>query len=380
MHESAEQPRQTPLHDLHLRLGAKMVPFAGYAMPLHYPPGLLKEHQHTRSAAGLFDVSHMGQIVVAPHSGRMADAALALETLIPVDILGLPVGRQRYGFFTDASSGIRDDLMIANLGDRFVIVVNASCKEADEQHLRAHLSDQCHIQVLPNALIALQGPGAEAALMALAPDVAAMDFLDVREVRMLAAPCLISRSGYTGEDGFEISAPADIAEALASRLMADGSVLPIGLGARDSLRLEAGLCLSGSDIDIATTPIQAGLGWAIGKVRRQGGSREGGFPGASSIFAEIANGADRHRVGLLAEGRAPVRAGVSLYAEDVDGSPVGTVTSGGYGPTLGAPVAMGYLPPALAGLGTRVFAEVRGSRLPLKVASMPFIPSRFKRG
>ena len=369
----------TPLYDLHLRLGGKMVPFAGYEMPLHYRPGLLKEHMHTRRAAGLFDVSHMGQIVVAPRGGSMAHAALALESLIPVDILGLASGRQRYGFFTDKLGGVLDDLMIANFGDRFVIVVNASCKAEGEKHLRAHLSDRCVIDVLPNALIALQGPAAEAALVAVEPAAASMGFMDIRELEVVGAHCLISRSGYTGEDGFEISISADTAELLAGRLLTQESVLPIGLGARDSLRLEAGLCLSGTDIDATKTPIQAGLGWAIARVRRRGGSREGGFPGSPRILDEIANGAPRHRVGLLAEGRAPVRGGASLHADDGDGMSVGTVTSGGFGPTLGAPVAMGYLPPAIARPGTRVFAELRGSRLPLTVATMPFVPHRFKR-
>ncbi len=369
----------TPLRDLHIRLGAKMVPFAGYEMPLHYKPGLLQEHLHTRRAAGLFDVSHMGQIVVAPRAGSMADAALALEELIPVDILGLAEGRQRYGFFTDDLGGIRDDLMIDNLGDRFVVVVNASCKAADERHLRAHLSDRLEIDVLDNAFIAIQGPAAEVCLKAVVPGVETMAFMDVRAIEILDAPCWVARSGYAGEDGFEISVPAAIAEAFASRVLADERVRPVGLGARDSLRLEAGLCLSGADIDVKRTPTQAGLGWAIAPVRRKGGARAGGFPGAAWIFDEIAHGSPVRRVGLLTEGRAPVRAGASLFADDADGAPIGVVTSGGFGPSLGAPVAMGYLPSSHAALGTRVFADVRGNRLPVIVAKMPFVEHAYKR-
>lgn len=379
MDDVIEKSILTPLHALHLRLGARMVPFAGYEMPLQYAAGLLQEHGHTRRFAGLFDVSHMGQIVVTPRSDSMSDAALALETLIPIDILGLPCGRQRYGFLTNGSGGIRDDLMIANCGDHFMLVVNASCKADDESHLRAHLEDRCLIEVLPHALIALQGPAAESVLATLAPEVATMVFMDVRTVRILDVPCLISRSGYTGEDGFEISLPAKSVEALATGILADERVLPVGLGARDSLRVEAGLCLSGADMDGTTTPTQAGLDWAIGKVRRIGGSREGGFPGASRIFDEIADGVPKRRVGLLAEGRAPVRAGAALYTDATDSVPVGTVTSGGFGPTLGRPVAMGYLPPTLASPGTRVFAAVRGDRLPLIVTKMPLVPNGFKR-
>ena len=379
MDECVDRPKLTPLHGLHRGLGAKMVLFAGHEMPLHYPSGLLREHLHTRRAAGLFDVSHMGQILVTPRHGSIRETALALERLIPIDILGLPRGHQRYGFFTDDLGGIRDDLMVANLGDRFLVVVNASCKVEGERHLDANLSDACRVEMLPNALIAVQGPGAEAALLSLAPEVATMAFMDVREVRILGASCLVSRSGYTGEDGFEISVPAETAEALARAVLADPSVLPVGLGARDSLRLEAGLCLSGSDIDVTRTPVQAGLGWAIGAARRRGGSRAGGFPGAAMILDEFAEGPPRRRVGLRAEGRAPVRAGASLHADETDDAYAGTVTSGGFGPTLGAPVAMGYLPPALARPGTRVFAEVRGNRLPMIVTKLPFVPNGFKR-
>lgn len=368
----------TPLHALHLRHGGRMVPFAGYAMPVQYPAGLLKEHLHTRAQAGLFDVSHMGQIRLTPRSGDVDDVARALETLLPIDVLGLKSGRQRYGLLLNASGGIRDDLMVAHCGDSLVLVVNAANKVADEAHLRAHLADACTVTVLARALVALQGPGAEAALTRLAPEVAAMRFMDVRMLGLLGASAIVTRSGYTGEDGFEISIPEDKAEALAEALLADPAVLPIGLGARDSLRLEAGLCLHGNDIDPGTDPVEAGLSWAIPRVRRRGGVRAGGFPGAARILAALEDGPSRKRVGLRPEGPTPVRAGAPLFADEA-GTAVGQVTSGGFGPSLQAPIAMGYLPAALAAPGTRVFAEVRGKRLAVAVAALPFVPAGFKR-
>ena len=370
---------RTPLHALHLRYGARMVPFAGYEMPLQYPAGLLKEHLHTRSAAGLFDVSHMGQIAVIPRSGEVADAARALEAVLPVDVLGLKPGRQRYGFLTNEAGGILDDLMVANLGDRLILVVNAGCKAGDEAHLHAHLSASCEISVLPRALIALQGPEAEAALARLAPEIAGLRFMDVGEAEILGARSVIARSGYTGEDGFEISVAADRVEEIVEKLLSDTSVTLVGLGARDSLRLEAGLCLYGADIDAGTTPVEADLAWAIQPVRRRGGSREGGFPGAERILDEIVRGPSRRRVGLRPEGRTPVRAGAPLFAGEPDAQPVGRVTSGGFGPSLQAPVAMGYVPAALAQPGNRIFTEVRGQRLPLVVSRGPFVPNGFKR-
>ena len=370
---------RTPLHAFHLRHGAKMVPFAGYEMPLQYPAGLLKEHLHTRAATGLFDVSHMGQMSVVPHSGDMAAAALALEQLIPVDLLGLKPGRQRYGLLTSAAGGIHDDLMVANLGERWLIVVNAACKTADEAHLRAELSETCEIRVENRALLALQGPGADAALSRFAPEVGSLRFMDAREVTLLGCTAVVTRSGYTGEDGFEISLPEDRAEEVAEALLSDPGVLPIGLGARDSLRLEAGLCLYGADIDDTTSPVEAGLLWAIQPVRRPGGARVGGFAGADRILAEIASGAVRRRTLLKPEGRTPVRGGAALFAAEDDAEPVGRVTSGGFGPSVGAPVAMGYLPTALAAPGARVFAEVRGQRLPVTAVAGPFVPPGFKR-
>jgi aminomethyltransferase len=372
---------KTPLHALHLELGGRMVPFAGYDMPVQYPLGIMKEHLHTRIGAGLFDVSHMGQVILRPKSGDVADAALALERLVPVNILGLAEGRQRYALFTSEQGGILDDLMVTNRGDHLFLVVNAACKDADEAHMRAHLSDACEIERLDDrALMALQGPQAGAVLAAMDPASADMRFMDVRNLTLAGADCIVSRSGYSGEDGFEISVPNADAETLARTMIAHDAVEPIGLGARDSLRLEAGLCLYGSDLDTTTSPVEASLIWAMQKVRRTGGDRAGGFPGAERILGELLNGASRKRVGLLPEGRAPVRGGAPLFAAEGDAEPVGTVTSGAFGPSLGGPMAMGYVPAALAAIGTRLFAEVRGKKLPVTVATMPFVTPNYKRG
>jgi aminomethyltransferase len=363
-----------------MELRARMVPFAGYDMPVQYPPGVLKEHLHTRAGAGLFDVSHMGQIVMRAKSGDARDAARALERLVPVDILDLAPGRLRYAFFTNAHGGILDDLMLANCGDHLLLVVNAACKATDEAHLRGQLGKECEVERLDRALIALQGPKAEAALALLAPECTSMRFMDVRTLTLMGAKCLVLRSGYTGEDGFEISTPADIAREIAEKLLANVDVASIGLGARDSLRLEAGLCLYGSDLDERTTPVEAGLSWAIQKVRRRRGAREGDFPGADVILGQLEHGAPRYRVGLRPEGRAPVRSSAPLYAEVDASATVGSVTSGGFGPSLDAPIAMGYLPAKLAVPGTRVFAEVRGKRLPVAVTALSFIVPKYKRG
>jgi aminomethyltransferase len=372
--------KYTPLHALHVARGARMVPFAGYDMPVEYAAGVLREHLHTRASAGLFDVSHMGQVALRPKSGRVEDAARALERLVPQDIVAVAPGRQRYAQFTNAAGGILDDLMVANFGDHLFLVVNAACKTEDEAHLRAHLSDVCVIESLPDrALIALQGPKAEAALTKFCADAASMKFMDAGPRRVAGFDCFVSRSGYTGEDGFEISVPAEHAEALAAALCENSDVMPIGLGARDSLRLEAGLCLYGHDIDTTTTPVEGALEWSIQKSRRQGGARAGGFPGAETILAQFEKGASRRRVGLRPEGRAPVREGAVLFADATSSEQIGKVTSGGFGPSLNAPVAMGYLPSSLAAVGTSVFAEVRGQRLPLQVASMPFVPNTYKR-
>ncbi|MBB3312008.1 aminomethyltransferase [Rhizobium sp. BK196] len=371
--------KKTPLHALHLSLGARMVPFAGYDMPVQYPSGVMKEHLQTRTAAGLFDVSHMGQVIIKAKSGKYEDAALALESLVPVDILGLAEGRQRYGFFTDENGGILDDLMITHLDDHLFVVVNAACKEADIAHLQKHLSDTCEITVLDRALIALQGPRAVEALAELWADVAAMKFMDVRHCRLHDVSCLVSRSGYSGEDGFEISIPADKAVDVTNRLLEHPDVEPIGLGARDSLRLEAGLCLYGNDIDTTTSPVEAAIEWGMQKARRTGGARAGGFPGAERILGELDNGVSRKRVGLKPEGKAPVRGHAKLYADAEGKTEIGEVTSGGFGPSVEGPVAMGYVPVSHAGVGTQVYAEVRGKYLPVTVSALPFITPTYKR-
>lgn len=362
--------KRTPLFDLHLELGAKMVPFAGWEMPVQYPMGVLKEHLHTRAAAGLFDVSHMGQVILP------AGAVAALEALVPVDVAGLGLNRQRYAMFTDAAGGILDDLMVANRGDHLFLVVNAACAAADIAHLRAHVPG---VEVIADrALLALQGPAAETALARLVPGVAAMRFMEVATLSWEGAELWISRSGYTGEDGFEISLPEARAEGFARALLAMAEVAPIGLGARDSLRLEAGLCLYGHDIDTTTSPVEAGLSWAIQKARRAGGARAGGFPGAERILTELAQGPDRRRVGLRPEGRAPMREGTEIFAGESGGEVLGRVTSGGFGPSINAPMAMAYLPATLAE-GTLVYGEVRGKRHPARIAPMPFHPHSYKR-
>jgi aminomethyltransferase len=372
--------KSTPLHALHVAHGGKMVAFAGYDMPVQYAAGVLREHLHTRKAAGLFDVSHMGQIALHAKSGKVEDAALALERLVPQDILGVAPGRQRYAQFTNDEGGILDDLMVAHFGSHLFLVVNAACKAEDEAHLRANLSEICVIEPLADrALIALQGPKAESALAKLCLDAAAMRFMDAGPRRVDGIDCYVSRSGYTGEDGFEISVPAEQAEALANALLANSEVLPIGLGARDSLRLEAGLCLYGHDIDTTTTPVEGALEWSIQKSRRQGGGRAGGFPGADKILTQLEKGAPRRRVGLRPEGRAPVREGAPLFADAASSEQIGAVTSGGFGPSINAPVAMGYLPSSHATSGGLVFAELRGQRLPLRIAPMPFVPNTYKR-
>ncbi|MGC3894126.1 glycine cleavage system aminomethyltransferase GcvT [Pseudomonas urmiensis] len=372
----SETLHKTPLHALHVELGARMVPFAGFDMPVQYPLGVMKEHLHTREQAGLFDVSHMGQIRLLG-----ADAARALETLVPVDIVDLPVGMQRYAMFTNESGGILDDLMVANLGnDELFLVVNAACKEQDLAHLQQHIGNRCDVQPLfeERALLALQGPAAVTVLERLAPEVAGMTFMQFRPITLLGQDCYISRSGYTGEDGYEISVPAAGAEALARRLLAEPEVQAIGLGARDSLRLEAGLCLYGHDMNSATTPIEASLLWAISKVRRADGARAGGFPGAAAIFAQQQQGVARKRVGLLPQERTPVREGAEIV--DEAGNIVGAVCSGGFGPTLGAPLAMGYVDSEHAALDTSLYALVRGKRVALKVSKMPFVAQRYYRG
>jgi aminomethyltransferase len=371
--------KRTPLYALNVARAGKMVPFAGYEMPVQFPPGVLKEHLQTRTSAGLFDVSHMGQLALRPKSGKVEDAARALERLVPQDVISVAPNRQRYAQFTNDAGGLLDDLMIANFGDHLFVVVNAACKVEDEAHLRKHLSDACDIEPLDRALIALQGPKAESVLGKHAAGLSAMTFMDAGPRKVMGFDCFVSRSGYTGEDGFEISVPAKDAEALASALLDDPAVLPIGLGARDSLRLEAGLCLYGHDIDTTTTPVEANLNWSIQKSRRTGGARAGGFPGADIILKQLAGGASRKRVGIKPEGRAPVRENAPLFADETSTASIGTVTSGGFGPSVNGPVAMGYLPTPQAANGTLLFAEVRGQRLPVRVAPLPFSPHTYKR-
>lgn len=365
---------QTPLHDLHLKLGARMVPFAGYAMPVQYPAGILAEHRQCRSAAALFDVSHMGQVELVG-----ADAAAALETLVPADIVGLAPGRQRYALFTNDAGGILDDLMVTRAEDRLLLVVNAACKDADLRHLVTHLGHRCAVVPRPErALLALQGPQAATALARLNGGVAGLVFMTGGAFELAGAACFVTRSGYTGEDGFEISVPAAQAEALARALLAAPEVAPIGLGARDSLRLEAGLCLYGHDIDTTTTPVEAALLWAMQKVRRSGGARAGGFPGADVILRQLAEGVTRKRVGLVGEGKQPVREGAELST--ADGRPVGRVTSGGFGPSAGRPVMLGYVETACAEPGTALVASVRGKAVAVTVCRTPFVPQRYYRG
>jgi aminomethyltransferase len=374
MAESQGELQRTPLYDLHRDLGAKFAPFAGYDMPVHYPAGILNEHLHTRRAAGLFDVSHMGQLMVTG-----AERAAALEALMPIDVVDLPAGRQRYALLTNPHGGILDDLMVSNLGDHLFLVVNGACKAADEAHLRAGLAGDCRLEALADrALLALQGPAAAAVLARLAPEAASQSFMTTAEVEIESVSCLVSRSGYTGEDGFEVSLPSDACEAVARRLLAEDEVAPVGLGARDSLRLEAGLCLYGADLDQDTTPVEAGLVWALSKARRAAGARPGGYPGDSVILAQLADGPTRRRVGLRPQGRAPVRGGAELV--DDGGSRVGTVTSGGFAPSLGAPVAMGYVESALAAEGTDLNALVRGKPQAVKVAGLPFVAHNYHRG
>jgi len=360
----------TPLHDLHVELGAKMVPFAGYDMPVQYPAGILKEHLHTRAAAGLFDVSHMGQIRLTG-----INPAVALETLVPGDIQALGEGRMRYSLFTNDQGGILDDLMITNRGDHLFLVVNASCKQADIAHLTLALAGKAEVEYLADrALLALQGPQAAEVLARFVPAAATMKFMSLIETDFRGAPVLITRSGYTGEDGYEISTPKAFADTIARLLLSEKEVEPIGLGARDSLRLEAGLCLYGHDIDTTTTPVEANLNWVINKRRRA----EGGFPGADIILGQLADGVARKRVGIRPDGRAPAREHTQIT--DQDGAVLGEVTSGGFGPSVNGPVAMGYVATASSGVGTPVNLVVRGKPLAAKVAELPFVPQRYYRG
>jgi aminomethyltransferase len=374
MTDNQQDILKTALYDLHLELGAKMVPFAGYSMPVQYPMGIAKEHLHTRSEAGLFDVSHMGQVII-----RGEQAAAAMESLVPVDILDLSEMKQRYALFTNEVGGVMDDLMVTNAGDHLFVVINAACKAQDIAHMRDHIGDRCEIEVLEDyALLALQGPQAGAVMARLAAETAQMTFMTAAYIEIDGIECFATRSGYSGEDGFELSVHNDDAVRLARTLLAQAEVEPVGLGARDSLRLEAGLCLYGHDLDSQTTPVESSLLWALSKSRRADGARPGGYPGADIIMSQIANGVAKKRVGVKAEGRMPVRDSALLV--DADGKQVGVVTSGGFGPTVNGPVAMGYVETALAQPGTELYALVRDKQVPVTVAKMPFVEQRYYRG
>jgi aminomethyltransferase len=366
----------TPLNALHLELCARMVPFAGYSMPVQYPAGLVAEHHHTRNAAGLFDVSHMGQLrLTGP------DAAAAFESLMPVDVMGLGVNKQRYGLLLNDEGGIIDDLMFVNRGEDIFVIVNGACKHGDLAHIQERIGSRCTITPqFDRALLALQGPQAVTALQRLVPGVEQLVFMTGMAFNLDGADLYITRSGYTGEDGFEISLPAHAAEAFARALLAQPEVKPIGLGARNSLRLEAGLCLYGNDIDTTTTPVEAGLNWAMQKVRRTGGARAGGFPGADKVLAQLDGTApaQRLRVGLVGLERVPVREHVELHNDA--GQKVGEVTSGLLAPTADQPVALAYVQAEYAASGTRLNAMVRGKSVPMQVSHLPFVPNRYVRG
>jgi len=366
----------TPLNALHIELGARMVPFAGYSMPVQYPMGLMAEHHHTRAEAGLFDVSHMGQLRLVG-----SDAAAAFESLMPVDVIDLPVGKQRYGLLLTEEGTIIDDLMFVNRGSDIFVIVNGACKVNDIAHIQARIGARCQVIPMPErALLALQGPKAVDALSRMVPGVEKLVFMTGASFNWQGADLFITRSGYTGEDGFEISVGNAQADAFARALLAQSEVKPIGLGARNSLRLEAGLCLYGNDIDTTTTPIEAGLNWAIQKVRRTGGARAGGFPGANIVLGQLdgTHALTRKRVGFIAQERVPVREHVEL--QSLQGVKIGEVSSGLLGPTANVPVAMGYVDAANAAIGTVVNAMVRGKAVPMTVSAMPFVPNRYYRG
>jgi aminomethyltransferase len=361
---------RTPLHALHCELGAKMVPFAGYEMPVHYAAGILAEHLHTRSQAGLFDVSHMGQLRL-----RGPDAIRALEALVPGDLEALAPLKMRYTLLLNEEGGILDDLIVTQLENGLFVVVNAARQEADLAHLRDRLPPTATVEpVSDRALLALQGPAAAAVLSRFINGIARLGFMSAAEVEFEGRKCLVTRSGYTGEDGFEVSLPASAAEGFARSLLAEPEVLPVGLGARDSLRLEAGLCLYGHDIDETTTPVEADLAWTIGKRRRAGG----GFPGAATLLRQLREAPARKRVGIRPNGRAPAREDTVIA--DPEGNRIGHVTSGGFGPSVGGPVAMGYVDRAHAAEGTTIELLVRGVPRPARIVRLPFIPPRYYRG
>jgi aminomethyltransferase len=369
-----EKLSRTPLYDLHRELGAKIVPFAGYEMPVQYPTGIIKEHVHTRTQAGLFDVSHMGQVHL-----RGPKAVSAFEKLVPLDVQGLRPQQQHLNVFTNEQGGIIDDLMVANYVDHLYVVVNAACKKNDIAHMHRHLDGVCQVkEITDRALLALQGPKAAEVLARLAPETSKLFFMTGAWVKLMGVSCQVSRSGYTGEDGFEIAVPEAEAMKLARKLLSFPEVAPIGLGARDSLRLESGMCLYGHDIDTTTSPVEANLLWLLSKSRRADGARPGGYLGAEVVLKHLKEGVKRKRVGLRAQARVPVRDGAEL--KDAGGKVVGKVTSGSFGPTVGAPVAQGYVPTGLDTPGSRLTAQVRSNVVPMEVVKMPFVPTHYHRG
>lgn len=370
----SEEVLKTVFYDLHVELGAKMVPFAGYSMPVQYPMGIMKEHLHTRQAAGLFDVSHMGQLRI-----KGDNVALALESLMPVDFVSLGEMKQRYGLLTNEQGGVMDDLMVTNAKDHFFVVVNAACKHQDIEHIKANISDTCEIEVLSDySLLALQGPLAAQVMTRLAPDSQNMVFMTAANLDIGGIHCFVTRSGYTGEDGFEISVHNDDAMKLARILLSQPEVQPIGLGARDSLRLEAGLCLYGHDLDAETTPVESSLLWALSKPRRASGTRPGGYPGSEVILKQLSEGVSKKRVGIKPEGRMPVRDGAVLV--DSEDNEIGLVTSGSFGPTIDAPIAMGYVKTEHSAIDSEIFAIVRKKKLAVRVVKLPFVEQRYYRG
>ena len=372
--------QQTLLYDLHNSLGAKFVPFAGYDMPVQYEDGVMKEHLHTRNFSGVFDVSHMGQIIVRPKGNDFSDTVNSLESLMPSDLKNLKKNRQCYSFFTNKNGGLLDDLMISNRGDHFFIVVNASRKIDDLNHLKDKIGDTCHVEMLQDrSLLAVQGPMAETVLEKLSSQFVEMNFLDVKNINILGSTCWVSRSGYTGEDGFELSIENESVERITKEILSDSDAKLIGLGARDSLRLEAGLCLYGNELNEETTPVQASLNWAIHKERKIGGSREGGFVGANNVLRELRDGTKMKRIALLPEGRGPMREGCQIFESFDSNSAIGFVTSGGFSPTLKKPISMGYIESEFTRTGLKVFVELRGKRMIASISDLPFVSNNYKR-
>ena len=371
---------RTALYDLHRSLGAKSIPFAGYEMPVNYPLGIMKEHLYCRESAGLFDVSHMGQLIISSTTQPMQSIATELEKLLPIDILGLGEGRQRYGFLPNSQGGIIDDLMISNRGDHFFVVINASRKEIDFKYFKKNISKEIDVDLISTrSLIAIQGPQSEKILSSQIGELSSLNYLDVKNFLYNGEIMWVSRSGYTGQDGFEISLPNNLCEFFCKSILEQEGIEPIGLGARDTLRLECGLCLYGQDLNETITPIEAGLKWAIQKVRRTGGEREGGFIGQEKILAQIEKSPSLKREAFSPHGKAPLRSGTKLFSDDLGKNEIGLITSGSYSPTLERPISMGYLNHTKFKVGDPIFGELRTKFFPLKLTKLPFVPTSFKR-